>query len=225
MKVIDQHWEWVIQPPKDILQIMERCARTCYKSEEKITDGSAEKLIRNLIRKGHEAMIEFGVDPVVKITTNRGVTHEGVRHRPCSFAQESTRYVNYDNDNMEFIRPVWWNESTKTQQALWMEGMRNSELIYIDLMRNGWSAEKARDVLPNALKTEINIKANYREWRHIFGLRCSKAAHPQIRHIMKSILSDFYVKIPVVFDDIAERFFTVDEMEFLGHTRNEYING
>jgi len=225
MKVIEQHWQWVIQPPKDILQIMEKCARTCYKSEEKITDSSAEKLIRNLIKKGHEAMIEFGVDPVIKITTNRGVTHECVRHRPASYAQESTRYVQYDNDNMEFIKPVWWDESTETQKRLWMEGMRNAELIYIDLMRNGWTAEKSRDVLPNALKTEINIKANYREWRHIFGLRCSNAAHPQMRHIMKSVLAEFYVKIPIIFDDIAEIYFDKREIEFLLHDRNEYING
>lgn len=225
MKIIEQSFEWVVHPPKNILQIIEKCARTCYKSEDKIDDGSAEKMIKSLIKKDHQAMIEFGVDPIVNIVTDRGITHELVRHRPCSYAQESTRYVNYQGQDMQFIKPVWYDESTPTQQRLWVEACRNSELSYNDMIRCGWSAQKARTVLNNSIKTEINIKCNLREWRHIFSLRCSNKAHPQIQEIMKAVLAEFYVKIPIIFDDIADKYFTEETLVLLDIESDEYFNG
>jgi thymidylate synthase (FAD) len=206
MELVEQYWEWVVMPPKGILQIMEKAARTCYRSEDKITKASATKLIRSLIKSGHHAMIEFGIDPTIKVITNRGVTHEIVRHRLFSFAQESTRYVNYLEGDMEIIKPVWWDESTRTTKKLFLEAIQGCEYVYKDLIRLGWKPQQAREVLPNALKTAINIKGNIREWRHFFSLRCSKAAHPQMRNIAISILAGFYKQIPVVFDDIAEKF-------------------
>ena len=104
MKIIEQYHE-ILSLPENNLQMLEKAGRTCYKSEDKITQDSAEKFVDMLVRKGHHAMIEFG-DIIVKFVTNRGVTHELVRHRHCSFAQESTRYVKYEGE-MEFIKPVW----------------------------------------------------------------------------------------------------------------------
>lgn len=229
MKIIDQSHE-IISLPDNLLQVIEAAGRTCYKSENKIgcsldkndycTWPDAEYLepvnlkcniincakhsslgfTKRMLDRGHHAMIEFG-DIIVRFVTNRGVTHELVRHRLCSFAQESTRYVRYDG-KMEFIRPVWWNESSVTAQKIWKDRMIASEAGYNHLLREGWRPEQAREVLPNSLKTEIVVKTNVREWSHIFQLRCSKKAHPQIRSLMLNLLAELKEKLPVVFDDI-----------------------
>jgi thymidylate synthase (FAD) len=161
---------------------------------------SSHKFVKMLIDRGHHAMLEFG-DITVRFITNRGVTHELVRHRLFSFAQESTRYVKY-NGEMEFIRPVWWDGSTLYQKTAWEKAMRFVEHNYQKLIKEGWRPEQAREVLPNSLKTEIVVKANLREWRHIFQLRCSKKAHPQMRSLMINLLIDLKTKIPLIFDDI-----------------------
>jgi len=224
MKIIDQSHE-IINLPDNLLQVIEAAGRTCYKSENKIgctaksdkepdmycnkhwgncSTGceyhSSQKFTKMLLDRGHHAMIEFG-DIIVRFITNRGVTHELVRHRLCSFAQESTRYVRYDG-NMEFIKPAWWEDSTPAQQNAWLISMGESEIKYQALLKSGWRPEQCREVLPNSLKTEIVMKANIREWRHIFQLRCSKKAHPQIRALMLPLLAELKEKVPVVFDDM-----------------------
>ncbi len=199
MKIIEQNHN-IISFPQNLLQILEKAGRTCYKSEDKITDTSAEIFVTRLIKRKHHAMIEFG-DIIVRFLTNRGVTHELVRHRLCSFAQESTRYVRYGK-TIEFIRPVWWETSTDSQKNQWEEAMLASETHYHNLLEDGWSPQQARDVLPNAMKTEIVVKANIREWRHIFKLRCGKGAHPQIKALMFPLVKELHKKLPVVFDDL-----------------------
>ncbi len=159
-----------------------------------------------IVKRGHETVIEH-VNASVKFITNRGVTHELVRHRLCSFSQESTRYVRYDGQ-MEFIKPVWWKENDlsediKIAQREWERAIEMAENSYQILLHRGWRPEQAREVLPNSLKTEIVTTANLREWRHIFKLRTSKAAHPQIRDLMKSCLNGFKLAVPVIFDDIV----------------------
>ena len=154
-----------------------------------------------LIDRKHHAMIEFG-DIIVKFVTNRGVTHELVRHRLCSFAQESTRYVNYGGDDIVFIKPVWFERSRFLQKLIWKCTIKISETAYKLLLKFKWQPQQAREVLPNSLKTEIVVKANIREWRHIFTLRCNKAAHPQMRALMIPLLEELKEKLPVVFDDI-----------------------
>lgn len=203
MRIIEQSHE-IIALPENALEIIEQVARTCYKSEDKIKPGSADKIVRSLVERGHHAMIEFA-DVTVKFITNRGVSHELVRHRHCSFAQESTRYVRYEG-NMEFILPVWWKKWNDDQMEIWERTIEDSEWAYESLLHEGASPQEAREVLPNSLKTEINVKANLREWRHIFELRCSKAAHPQIRALMLPLLKEMSEKIPVVFDDLSEKF-------------------
>ena len=199
---------------EEILKEIEIIARTCYKSEDKITDDglSARKLITQLIKNKHEAMLEFGPSITVKFICDRGVSHELVRHRIASFAQESTRYCNYSkDDHMLFIVPFWldltdWNNQitvpSDDPRQIWLREMSRSEISYNKLIKQGWSAQKARSVLPNSLKTEINVCANIREYRHIFNLRCHPSAHPQMRELMIPLLDEFKSKIPILFDDI-----------------------
>ncbi len=199
MKIINQSHKIQVLSPCP-LAMLEQAGRTCYQSQDKITQGSSKKFVKMLRDKGHHAMLEFG-DITVKFITNRGVLAELTRHRHCSFAVESTRYVRYDG-YMEFIKPVWWDTSTAQQRQLWREHMEDSESMYIRLLTTGWKAQQAREVLPNSLKTEIVMKVNFREMRHILTLRCSKSAHPQIRALRLPLLAELKEKIPVVFDDL-----------------------
>lgn len=202
MRIIDQHHE-ILHISERALQTLEWAGRTCYKSEDKITDNSAEEFVEMIIKRGHRAMIEFGTI-IVKFVTNRGVTHELVRHRLCSFAQESTRYVNYGGKDIEFIRPVWVDVSGDLNIGFlkFRDACIKAENAYNALLQEKWRPEQAREVLPNSLKTEIVVQANLREWRHIFKLRTAKAAHPQMRALMIPLLAELKEKVPVVFDDI-----------------------
>jgi len=200
VQLIEQSWEWILKPT-EALERIEVAGRTCYKSEDKITKDSAEKFVKAIMSRGHESVIEH-VNASVRFITNRGVTHELVRHRLCAFSQESTRYVRYND--VEFIKPVWWGASTTRTQNFFLDACATAEDSYNQLIQLGWRAEQAREVLPNALKTEIVVTANLREWRHIFKLRTSKAAHPQIRALMLSCLKGFQEVIPVLFDDMKE---------------------
>jgi thymidylate synthase (FAD) len=192
----------------DELKLIERAARTCYKSEGQITESteSAEKLIRNLIKNEHEAMLEHSVLSI-KIICDRGVSHEIVRHRLFSFAQESTRYCNYSKDKfgkeIAVISPKFVDYK---EYYIWKRACKKSEKSYFKLLSQGVSPQIARSVLPTCLKTEIVVTGNYREWRHFFKLRCDKAAHPQIRDIADEILIEVHDKIPVIFDDIYDEF-------------------
>jgi len=200
MKIINQSWEW-IQKPVLPLELIEKAGRTCYQSWDKKTDSSAKKICESLIYSGHESVIEHA-SATVKLITNRGVMAEITRHRLASFSIESTRYVRYDD--MEFIRPVWWDKCGIREQARFSSSLTESEMAYNFLIDVGWRPEQAREVLPNALKTEIIMTANLREWRHIFKLRTGKKAHPQIRALMFDVLDGFKQEIPVIFDGIGE---------------------
>lgn len=204
------------------LKLIERAARTCYKSEKSITEdgSSAAHLVKNLIASGHEAMLEHSILSV-KFIVDRGVTHEMVRHRLASFAQESTRYCNYSNEKfgeeITVISPfnsyiVSLDTKLKNMSAEqladmfteWSDAINDAETHYMHLLQLGASPQIARSVLPNSTKAEIVITANYREWRNIFKLRTDAAAHPQIRYIMTKLL--IYLQspdgIPIIFDDI-----------------------
>jgi thymidylate synthase (FAD) len=183
-----------------ILKRIEVAGRTCYKSEDKITDESCKAFVANLIKRGHEAMLEH-VNITFKIVCDRGVTHEIVRHRIASYAQESTRYVNYNKRGMEFIEPNFWQEDAY-KSAIWTNHMRQCEDVYNRLIENGAKPEEARSVLPNSLKTEIVITMNIREIRHFLKLRTSKYAHPSMRQVAFMLLALLKNQVPVVFDDI-----------------------
>ncbi len=204
MKLIEPSYQIEQAPPyHDMLAVIEKAARTCYQSWDKIKDGSAEKLIKHCIARGHFSVIEHCA-VTVRIICNRGVSHEIVRHRLASFSQESTRYVKYDD--IEIIKPVWWNrlDTLEAVKILFCQAMEDAEQYYKTMIATGHTAQDAREILPNAVKTEIVVTANLREWRHIFKLRTSKAAHPEMRRIMCPMLADFADRWPVFFGDIEE---------------------
>lgn len=203
---------------KEILQKIETIGRTCYKSEDKITEDSSERFVKNLILREHEAMLEF-VDITVKFYCDRGLSHEIVRHRHSSFAQESTRYCNYAADKfgneVSFIdirRGIELDSKTKNLNEFtitaiiseWLEACRDAEKHYFAMLELGASPQIARSTLNNSAKTEINVKMNLREWRHFFKLRCDVAAHPQMRELTIPLLQDMHEICPVVFEDIVE---------------------
>ena len=202
-------------PGLEMLKHIEKAGRTCYKSEDKITDDSALSFIKMIVKRGHESVLEH-CSFSVRFICDRGVSHELVRHRIASFSQESTRYVGY-GDAIEFIIPSWmglepcqfdmqqgFNNTFKVERRIeWIKAMENSARHYYTLLKEcEWRPEQARSVLPNSLKTEIVVTANLREWRHIFKLRKSMAAHPDMRAMMEPLWIKVSGMIPGVFDDL-----------------------
>ena len=207
----------------EIIKKIEKIGRVCYKSENNITEDSAERFIKSIITRGHESVLEH-VSISVRVICDRGVSHEIVRHRIASYSQESTRYCNYSKDKFEneltFIKPCWFKSSIedlntyanirgtfdKIENAgewVWVDTLRSAEISYFTLLETCiWTPEQARSILPNSLKTEIVMTMNLREWRHFFKLRCSKRAHIQMRQIANMILDEFKKEIPIIFDDI-----------------------
>lgn len=265
MKLIKPYTEIWEQAPgmEGMLKHIERCARVCYKSEDKIGEGTAEKMFEMLKDRGHTAMLEHGTvyltipreDKLtwqeytgsiwcavdfdherVYVTTNyrymyengllndltfqtepfighkrritvhfvcdRGISHELVRHRVFSFAQESTRYCNYSKDKfgneLTFILPLWLSGDS-TEQLLFMNACKSAEGTYLDLLRGEaitfvndvptkktfapWTPQQARAVLPNSLKTEVCMTGFMSDWEHFFELRTAQNAHPQMREL------------------------------------------
>lgn len=206
MKIINAGFEIENKEVFDgMLERIEKVGRTCYKSEDRITDESAPKFVGMIIKRGHEAMLEHGGMISVRFIVDRGVSHELVRHRISSFAQESTRFCNYCKgkfgEELTFIRPCFWKEDTN-EFFHWENEMRNSENTYMALIQMGAQPQEARSVLPNSLKTEIVMSANPREWRAFFKLRTPETAHPQMREVTRPLLDKFKELVPVLFDDI-----------------------
>ena len=182
----------------EALRIVENATRVCYKSEDKIKEGSAEKLIKGVIKAKHFGCIEH-VSLTVKFICDRACSHQLVRHRLMSFNQKSQRYCK--EDNLEVIKP----EGLKNT-SIWLESCRQAENAYAELIRRGEKPEVARGVLPNSTATEIYATANLREWRHFFELRCDTPAHPQMRELVIPLLKEMSEVIPIVFDDLVEKF-------------------
>lgn len=299
MKLIKPSFEILEQLPglEGMYKQIELAGRTCYKSEDKITEDSAKEFVDRMIKSGHGAMLEHGTvylsipcyidysdygdiiypdsyytyetnpyskvevevkrwsnngilhvttnlrvlvengwmedlqyicEPTeyhekrhtVKFTCDRGVSHEFVRHRVFSFAQESTRYCNYSKDKfgneITCILPPWLSENDLPKgfgytsddwgslicefyyeatekgksEGFTIEPVRNfvfalqtSEQLYFSLLKEGWKAQEARSVLPNALKTELVMTGFKSDWKHFFELRCPGSAHPQAREL------------------------------------------
>ena len=207
MKIIPASVE--IMTPIDgeaILKHLELCGRVCYKSEGKIAPGSAEKFLANIIKRGHEAVLEH-YSFTVKFICDRGVSHEIVRHRLASYCQESTRYCNYSKEGfggeITVIHPCFLVVGSEAWQA-WREACLVAERRYFEMLNVDCSPQEARAVLPNSLKTELVMTANIREWRHFLKLRTSAAAHPQIREVAGLLLARLQAEVPVLFDDIGE---------------------
>ena len=276
MKLIKPSVEIIKQEEYDlnhIFKFIELAGRTCYKSEDKITENSAKEFVDRMIKSGHGAMLEHGTvyltipnknvsrslliyycernpyskvvwtDTNVYITTNyraiiennwndllkyitaptefhvkrttvkficdRGISHEFVRHRVFSFAQESTRYCNYTkdkfNNELTFIIPCWikdleegnyyayceYHHAKHDSSKEWFAVCMNSELIYTNLIEEGWKPQEARTILPNSLKTELIMTGFDSDWRHFFKLRCAPNAHPQAKELADMLKDKF----------------------------------
>ena len=208
MKVIKPSFEILTPIDREaVLKHLETVARTCYKSEDKITEQSAPKMVKGLIKSHHTAMIEhFSVS--AKMIVDRGVSHEIVRHRIASYAQESTRYCNYSQgkfgNEITVIKPLFFDEGTP-EYIIWEESCMQAEKAYNELIEMGRSPQEARSVLPNSLKTEIVVTMNLREWIHFFNLRAlgtTGAPHPQMKEIAMMVLEEFSNQLPEIFGDM-----------------------
>lgn len=224
MKIINPSFKFVNEPDADIiLNTIEKAYRICYMSEP---NGNRDNFIATKIKAGHESPLEH-VNISVIITTNRGVTHELVRHRLASYCQSSTRYCNYSKDKfgnqLTFIRPEWisenvlgdwgkldnWKNCTDItdEEMMWLNNCQQCEAMYLSLINHGWTPQQARDVLNNSVETQIMVTMNVREWRHFFKLRAEGTTgkpHPEMLQITIPMLKEFKNRIPVVFDDIME---------------------
>lgn len=206
-----------VLPEEEVLRWLEVVGRTCYKSEGRTTPDSAKELLRKIIKNKHLGILEHYVQSA-RIICDRGISHQSVRHRIASFAQESTRYVDY-SDRITFIIPPWigpepiegeypanelfrrFDKETATHS--WIRSVGYMAKRYREFVVNhGWKPEQARGVLPTCLKTEYIVTANIREWRHILTMRTHAAAHPQMREVALELLSKFKIIMPTLFEDI-----------------------
>lgn len=185
--------------------IIELAGRNCYKSEDKICDGSADKMIGMLRMKKHLSVLEHG-NITVRMIGSRAMSHQLVRHRLASYSQESQRYCNYSKGKfggeVTFIEPMGYSDWTNTQRSLFEGSLFDSEDHYKMLIDKGLKAEDARGVLPNQAKTEIVVTMNMRSWMHFFTMRCDKHAQAEIRFLAKGLLEEFYKLLPVIFEDL-----------------------
>lgn len=219
MRTVEAHVEF-INPPEYavVLDTIERVGRTCYKSEDKITEFSAEDFVRGLIKRGHEAMIEHG-SVTLRFINDRGVSHEEVRHRIASYGQESTRYCNYSKEKFDgevtYIDIERGMELDATVSRLpkdiklaiireWMQACLDAEEHYMNMLKLGATPQIARSVLNSSTKTEICITMNFREWRHFIRLRNDPTAHPQMREVAQQALDMLYEKYPVFFEEFVK---------------------
>ena len=189
----------------NLVRKLERYARVCYKSEDKISNEINYDFLRVTIKRGHESVIEHEKATVMFIV-DRGVTHEIVRHRIASYSQESTRYCNYSKEKfgkeVTFIEPFFLVEKPKPYE-FWKNACAAAESNYLLMLEEGCTPQEARSVLTNSLKTEIITTYNIREWRHFLKLRCAPEAHPQMRQVTIPLLLYFKKQVPVLFEDIS----------------------
>lgn len=191
---------------EDMLELIELAGRTCYKSEDNITDDSAEGFIKSLMNKNHKSVLEHA-KVTVRVICDRGVSHEIVRHRMASYSQESTRYCNYSKskfgNEITVIKPCFLEENTE-KYDLWLKTCENCEKSYFEMLEMGMTPQEARSILPNSLKTEIVMSMNISSWRNFFELRNASAAQPQMREVAKMIFDEFKKRYPVFVYRICE---------------------
>ena len=195
---------------EDSLQLIEVAGRTAYQSRDRINSESASKFVEMLRNRGHESVLEHSCMTVEFNNVSRGFTHELVRHRIAAFTQESTRYV--DENNFKVVVPPGKDKSQKLVElslpngekikVSFAEWVDLNEQMYRGLRAANWVPQDARQVLPIGIKSQIVLTANFREWRHIFKLRCSQAAHWEIRRVMQNLLKEVQKRVLIIFDDL-----------------------
>lgn len=200
---------------QETLELLEWAGRTCYKSQERIGPGTAEKFVRMIRSREHDSVIEH-VSATVKFVIDRGVSHELVRHRLASYSQESTRFCDYEGGHVTFVIPPWVDiepgifelvSGTRNAEAVtWARHMLHCEIAYKELREAGWKPEQARSVLPNSLKTEVVATYNLRTWRHVFKMRTAEKCHPQMKEVMRPLAMEFLKELPEIFSDECQAY-------------------
>lgn len=179
---------------------MEYAGRTCYRSAQAIAPDSTPAFVARLIAREHLSPLEFA-GMTVELTTSRDVMAELTRHRLSSFCVESQRFVDAGGD-IQFIRPENIRPGTEAFE-IWREHMLSCERAYARLRVLGVPPQDARKVLPNSAATHMTVRANLRQWRHIFALRTAPGVYPEMRALMGALLKQAKAHIPVVFDDLV----------------------
>lgn len=203
MRIIEPSFE-VINPKNreagiDALRFIERMARISHRSEDLQTADSWDRFIRAVvIAHGDWSVVEHSHATVI-FRVDRGFMAEITRHRLASYTIESTRFVNYSKREMEFIEPAWKSDF---DPSAWKDHIKTVETLYLDMLEKGTSPQIARSILPNSLATTISLTSNLRNWRHMFMMRVSKEAHPDMKRIMIPLLEEFKRRIPILYDDI-----------------------
>ena len=187
-----------------IMKNLERACRTCYRSEDKITDESYKTLLKNCINRGHESILEHE-KITVRMTCDIGVYKDLTRHRLAAFSIESTRYCNYGKDKFDnqirFIKPVNMEEGTEIYKK-WESCCKDIEKYYIEMVNEGATPDQMRMILPHSTAAQVTMTADIREWKHILSLRCTKHAHPAVEQVMIPLLLKFKDNMPEIFDDV-----------------------
>lgn len=192
---------------KDYNQVMrnlEIACRTCYRSEDKITDESYKTLLKNCINRGHESILEHE-KVTIRMICDIGVYKDLTRHRHASFSIESTRYCNYGKDKFDneikFIKPVNMEEGTELYEE-WKKSLEEIEEHYKKMVELGATPDQMRMILPHSTAALVTMTANIREWKHILSLRCTKHAHPAVEQVMIPVLLLFKENMPEIFADV-----------------------
>lgn len=208
MKIVEPSVEFIVATP-NIGQVIELGARNCYKSEDKIGEGTDEKLFNQIVKQHHhDSVVEHGAI-TIRIITDRAMLAQITRHRHFSFSVESQRYVNYTKDKFGneviYIKPYDLTPGTESYD-IWKQAMKISEGAYFQLIENKVKPETARSVLPNSAKTEIVMTGNVRCWRGFFQLRQAGHAQKDVQHLVHLIYTSFIDNgIPsYLFDDIIK---------------------
>ena len=187
-----------------IMKNIERACRTCYRSENNITEESYKTLLKNCINRGHESILEHE-KITIRMICDVGVYKDLTRHRIASFSIESTRYCNYGKDKFEneikFIEPVNIDENTEIYEE-WKTACSEIEKHYLKMASLGATPDQMRMILPHSTAAQVTMTANIREWKHILALRANAHAHPAVEQVMIPLLIHFKEKMPEIFDNI-----------------------
>ena len=204
MKIIEPIVEVEKVDYNKIMKNLERACRTCYRSEDKITEESYKTLLKNCINRGHESILEHE-KITIRMICDIGVYKDLTRHRHASFSIESTRYCNYGKDKFEnqikFIEPVNIEKNTELYEE-WKTSCEEIEKHYIKMVELGATPDQMRMILPHSTAALVTMTANIREWKHIFSLRCTKHAHPAVEQVMIPLLLHFKQNMPEIFENI-----------------------
>jgi len=188
----------------EIMKNLEIACRTCYRSEDKITDESYKTLLRNCINRGHESILEHE-KITIRMVCDIGVYKDLTRHRHASFSIESTRYCNYGKDKFDneikFIEPVNIEKDTEIYNE-WKKSCEQIEEHYIKMVNLGATPDQMRMILPHSTAAAVTMTANKREWKHILSLRCTRHAHPAVEQVMIPLLLHFKENMPEIFENI-----------------------